>query len=75
MTDAGELAAAIAALARAFDALGVTWAIGGSIASVFHGEPRATNDIDVVALLDASGATSSRCCASPPLSTKAISTT
>ncbi len=35
------------------DALGVAWVIGGSIASSFHGEPRSTQDVDmVVALLD-----------------------
>jgi hypothetical protein len=52
MTDNDELAAAVQALAAAFDALGVTWAVGGSIASAFHGEPRATNDVDVVAMLN-----------------------
>ena len=35
------------------DALGVTWVVGGSIASSVHGEPRSTQDVDmVVALLD-----------------------
>ena len=35
------------------DALGVPWVIGGSIASSVHGEPRSTQDVDmVVALLD-----------------------
>jgi hypothetical protein len=35
------------------DALGVAWVIGGSIASSVHGEPRSTQDVDmVVALLD-----------------------
>jgi hypothetical protein len=35
------------------DALGVDWVIGGSIASSVHGEPRSTQDVDmVVALLD-----------------------
>ncbi len=53
MTDADELARALASLAAAFDALAVTWAIGGSLASAAHGEPRATNDVDVIALLDA----------------------
>jgi hypothetical protein len=52
MTDTDELAVAIRAVAEAFEALDVTWAIGGSIASVFYGEPRATNDIDVVTDLD-----------------------
>jgi hypothetical protein len=35
------------------DALGVAWVIGGSIASSVHGEPRSTQDVDmVVALFD-----------------------
>jgi hypothetical protein len=56
MTDVDELAAAVRKLAHAFHVLGVTWAIGGSIASVFHGEPRATNDLDVIADLDEANA-------------------
>lgn len=32
-----------------FDELGITYMIGGSLASSIHGEPRATNDFDVVA--------------------------
>lgn len=56
MTDPDELARALAFLAAAFDALAVTWAIGGSLASAAHGEPRATNDVDVIALLDARAA-------------------
>lgn len=51
MTDPKELAAALGAIAEAFDRLSVTWAIGGSVASAAHGEPRATNDVDVVAVL------------------------
>ncbi len=38
-------------VARALDAAGVRWAIGGSFASTIHGEPRSTNDIDFVAAL------------------------
>jgi len=30
------------------DMLGVAWVIGGSIASSVHGEPRATQDVDIV---------------------------
>lgn len=30
------------------DALGVRWVVGGSIASSVHGEPRATQDVDIV---------------------------
>jgi hypothetical protein len=52
MTDPGELARTLDAIATALDALGITWAIGGSLASSAHGEPRATNDVDVIALLD-----------------------
>ena len=52
MTDPNELARALAELATALDALGVTWAIGGSLASAAHGEPRSTNDVDIIALLD-----------------------
>jgi hypothetical protein len=52
MQDPGELGRALTSIAAAFEALGVRWAIGGSLASAAHGEPRATNDIDVIALLD-----------------------
>jgi hypothetical protein len=51
MTDPAEVGQALAALAEALDALAVPWAVGGSLASAAHGEPRATNDIDVVAVL------------------------
>jgi hypothetical protein len=40
-------------VADALESLGVEWAVGGSFASSAHGEPRATNDIDVVAALSA----------------------
>ncbi len=33
------------------DALGVAWVTGGSIASSVHGEPRATQDVDMVVAL------------------------
>ena len=46
-----ELRASLDCLGRALDGLSVPWAIGGSYASTVHGEPRATNDIDVVASL------------------------
>lgn len=36
-------------LGRHFDALGVSWLVGGSIASSLLGEPRATDDVDLVA--------------------------
>jgi len=56
MTDPHELSRAVAAIAAAFDALAVIWAIGGSLASGAHGEPRSTNDVDVIAVLDEAGA-------------------
>lgn len=56
MTDPDELRCALAAIARALDHLSVPWAIGGSLASAAHGEPRATNDIDIVAVLDVDAA-------------------
>jgi hypothetical protein len=52
MTDPDELGATLATVAAVLDGLGVRWAIGGSVASSAYGEPRATNDVDVVALLD-----------------------
>ncbi len=51
MTDPNELARTVAALAAALDAMSVSWAVGGSLASAAHGEPRATNDVDVIATL------------------------
>lgn len=39
-------------VARHLDASGVAYVIGGSFASSLHGEPRSTNDIDLVADLD-----------------------
>ena len=38
-------------VAAALERLGVRWLVGGSLASSFHGEPRSTNDADVVAEL------------------------
>lgn len=35
-------------LGRAFDELGIRYLVGGSVASSLMGEPRATNDIDVL---------------------------
>ena len=43
--DALEVALVVA---RALDRAGVAYFVGGSIASSFQGEPRATNDIDFV---------------------------
>lgn len=36
-------------VARAFEGAGVEYAVVGSVASSFHGEPRMTRDLDVVA--------------------------
>ena len=44
----GDPEAALLELARILDAAGVTYAVGGSVASGHHGEIRATNDIDVL---------------------------
>ena len=35
-------------VARALEALGVPYLVGGSMASSFHGEPRTTQDVDMV---------------------------
>jgi hypothetical protein len=39
-------------LVQAFDALGVTYVVGGSLASSVYGIPRATQDVDLVAELE-----------------------
>lgn len=51
MTEA-DLVAALRPVARAFDALGVRYFLGGSIASSAHGVARASLDADVVAELE-----------------------
>lgn len=58
-------------LVTALEEVGVPYALGGSIASIAYGEPRATLDIDVVVSLDSEnlvgspGARSSAVVASP----------
>jgi hypothetical protein len=52
-----ELQRTLEQLSDALEGLSVPWAIGGSFASTVHGEPRATNDIDVVAMLRAAHVT------------------
>lgn len=42
-------------VARALDQAHARWAIGGSLASAVHGEPRSTNDVDFVAGLRGDG--------------------
>jgi hypothetical protein len=39
----------VAQVAQAFDALGVSYVVGGSLASSVYGIPRATQDVDLVA--------------------------
>jgi tRNA nucleotidyltransferase/poly(A) polymerase len=44
----GELEVALD-VGQKLDSLGVTWLVGGSVASSILGEPRATADVDLVA--------------------------
>lgn len=51
----------VATIARIFDALGIRYLVGGSVASSVYGIPRATQDVDLVAdmrLSDADAITS-----------------
>lgn len=48
---ADDVLRTIARVAAVLEQLGVPWAIGGSLSSSLHGEPRSTNDIDFVAVL------------------------
>ncbi|MCK9458086.1 MAG: hypothetical protein M0R80_00210 [Proteobacteria bacterium] len=52
----GDPLDAAAAVAVALEKLGVRYAVGGSIASSLYGVPRATQDADIVASLNASHA-------------------
>ena len=42
-------------LAGEFDRLGIDYFVTGSMATIYFGEPRLTNDVDVVVRLDGSG--------------------
>lgn len=44
-----DFLAALGQVIAAFDRLGIVYAIGGSFASGFHGEARATRDVDLIA--------------------------
>jgi hypothetical protein len=44
--------AVAATVTRQLERLGIRYVIGGSFASSLHGEPRSTNDVDIVADLD-----------------------
>lgn len=52
MSDSGPLSLVIR-VAAILDEFDITYALGGSMASSFFGEPRATADIDVAVNLDA----------------------
>lgn len=56
MTDPDELGATLVAIRDAMTSLGIRWAVGGSLASAAYGEPRATNDVDIIAALDSARA-------------------
>lgn len=45
----------LARVVRALERLGIPYLVTGSIATIFYGEPRFTNDIDVVVRLTAEG--------------------
>lgn len=46
-----SLAVALTPLIDVLERLGVAWYVGGSVASTVHGRFRATNDVDVIAVL------------------------
>jgi hypothetical protein len=39
-------------IVNTFDKLGIPYLITGSVAAIIYGEPRMTNDIDIVAALE-----------------------
>lgn len=51
MAAADEILDVLARFTEICDNLGVPWAVGGSLASSIYGEPRSTNDLDIVAAL------------------------
>lgn len=51
MGAADEVLATVRRITTACEGLGIPWAVGGSFASAVYGEPRATNDVDVIACL------------------------
>ncbi len=50
-TDLADAIAVSLRVAAVFESLGISYLVGGSIASSLHGIPRATEDVDVVALI------------------------
>ncbi|MEZ4364211.1 MAG: hypothetical protein R3B48_28815 [Kofleriaceae bacterium] len=51
MMEIAELGQSLLKFAGALDSIQVSWAIGGALASAVHGEPRSTNNVDVIAQL------------------------
>jgi hypothetical protein len=51
VTEVSELGQSLLKIAEILDAMSVSWAIGGSVASAVYGDPRSTNDVDVIARL------------------------
>ena len=49
------VAEVVAALAAAFDSLGVDWYLFGAQAALLHGSERMTHDVDVTVMLGAVG--------------------
>ena len=49
MDEHDDLVVALTPLIDVLERLGVTWYVGGSVASTVHGRFRATNDVDVIA--------------------------
>jgi len=49
MSELDDLVAALAQVKHAFESLGIRYFVGGSVASSYHGAPRSTMDIDLVA--------------------------
>ncbi len=48
LTDVGSVLDVALRVAEAIESIGCEYFVGGSVASSLHGEPRATNDIDIV---------------------------
>ena len=42
----------ISVFAPGFDASGIEWMVAGGVAAIVYGEPRLTQDLDVVASID-----------------------
>lgn len=51
MTFGEDVLATVARITRACEVIAIPWAVGGSFASGLYGEPRSTNDVDMIACL------------------------